>query len=273
MEPAAGITVSEFSQQAGQEQQPVQIYCIYSANPFQLVPGSVRWFKDGLPLVAASLLADRRVESFTPTGYPMLVLKQANRADAGRYDCQLANSVGTSERLPSSEACKLEVNFRPSVQLKLLKTLGVDSTPLGNEQEPTAGNGNLIEVDLEQELALPGDEFVLACNVLEAQPGKINSFHWFSRPYVGTANGQQTSEDPNQKSATGISRNPAGQLNLRPLAITEGPKFKLAPMRANFTPASYSCAAVNAIGQSDPSEPIDLQLSYTPGKSRPVRAP
>lgn len=164
MEPAGGLTVDEFEHNDGQRQsmdvivsqqngpisvaskQPaasgalVQIYCIYSANPFQLVPGSTRWFKDGQPLTPNG---DRLLESLTPTGYPTLAIKQVSRSDAGRYDCQLSNAVGTSERLPSSEATKLEVNFRPSVQLRLYKS--------------SSASSELVEVDLGLELAMPGD--------------------------------------------------------------------------------------------------------------------
>lgn len=276
MEPAAGILVNEFEpasqggealarrQQeetapglAAQSAELVQIYCIYTANPSQLLADSVRWFKDGQPLIVSTAAAGGRLqEATTPTGYPVLRISRVQRQDAGAYECQLANSVGQSERLPASESCRLDVNFRPAVQLRLLRVAK------GDEGPAVAGgltdHSGLEEVEPLQALVLARDEFVLACQVLEAQPGRIAKFHWFS-------GGTSSSGSANAAAGTAAG--------LRPMGVTEGERFKLNPLQANFTPTSFACAASNAIGQSDLSNSIDLRLSYTPGKfpAPPIR--
>jgi hypothetical protein len=248
MEPAGGLTVTEYESPAQRQRtsaaiassgagadsfqsgEQVQIYCIYTANPFQLVAGSTRWFKDGQPLP----VGDRLAESSTPNGYPMLTIKQVSRHDAGKYDCQLTNSAGTSERLAASEAARLDVHFRPSVQLRLYKATAA-ATDEADRQ---------AELDLERALVMPGDELELVCELLEANPNKMDKFHWFSGPSGGGG--------------------PAPAM--RPLAVTEGPRFRLGPLAANFTPSSFACTAINSIGQSEPSNTVELQLSHTPGK-------
>lgn len=250
MEPASGTTLAEYEPPAqrtpstvpsgarqngagtnaavatGQQADQTQIYCIYSANPLQLLPGSTRWFKDGLPL---AITGERLAESTTPNGYPVLTIKQVNRHDAGKYDCQLTNSAGTSERLAASEASRLEVHFRPGVQLRLYQA--------GGERE----------LDLEQALVMPGDELELACEVLEALPNKIDKFHWFSAGRPSGGGGAATN-------------------NLRPLANTDGQRLKLGPLAANTTFASFACAATNSVGRSELSNTVELELSHTPGE-------
>lgn len=245
----------------------LSIYCIYSANPFQLLPNSTRWFKDGQPLVQVVHVADSRptdrfLESTTATGYPVLSIKHANRRDAGRYDCQVANSVGPSERLPASESCRLEVNFRPSVQLRLYRATKAD----GHEQGRRAAGANyvypmdeLAEVNVEQELVLAGASLVLVCDILEAKPGKIKKFHWFSGPasVSASARASTASRQTGSRSASG---------GLRLVGVSELGQFRLDSIQANFTPTSFACSASNAIGPSEQSNQIDLQLSYAPGK-------
>lgn len=272
MEPAAGIVVDEFEparfkdetnvitnkRPDGENYSPtsspelVQIYCIYTANPIQLLPNSVRWFKDGQPLVADQQIPrERLAESSTPTGYPMLKIRQVRRQDAGSYDCQLANSVGTSERLPARESCRLQVNFRPSVQLRLFRFRPESE----NSETDTAD-----ELELERALVLPNDELVLHCQVLEAQPGRIIKFQWFS----ASMRSNDAPSPPQQQLRHAI---------MRPVGVTESERFKLNPLQANFTPTSFACAATNSIGQSDSSNSIDLRLSYTPGKLCPPPQP
>lgn len=264
MEPAGGISVNEHhheqkpgagggennvivaSQQQQQHQPAVSIYCIYSANPIELTANSTRWFKDGLQLALPSSSDAHLSESLTATGYPVLNINQVSRRDAGRYDCQLANSVGTSERLPSSEAARLEVNFRPSVRLRLLKPAARSATAMFHHQASTSSfqMDELTEIDPSEELILAGQTYVLVCDVLEARPSKIEKFHWL-RKSLGLGQQQQ----PNQL-----------------IGVSEASQFVLSSLAANFSPASYACAASNALGTSDNSNQLELQLSYRPGE-------
>lgn len=90
----------------------------------------------------------------------------------------------------------------------------------------------------------------MACQVLEAQPGEIVKFHWFSRPLV------QSAQNQNQMP------------KMRPIGTSEGQRFKLGPLPDGFTPSVYTCAAQNALGPSELSNSVELQLSHTPGKYR-----
>jgi len=281
MEPAAGITVSEngglsFEQTAPSERgdnvitppnfrQPtdLSIYCIYSAYPSELVVNSTRWFKDGkqLNVKRFSKLDPTNVsqqqlhhlsETTTATGYPVLTIRQVSRLDAGLYDCQVANSVGTSERLPASESCKVVVNFRPSVQIGLYKA------PLGASMRAPDSSypmEELSELDPTKDLILPGASFVLVCQVLEAQPDKIQKFHWFKR-------------QPTSAQARAELIPTMGQL----VSITETNQLVLSSLAANFTPATFTCLAFNQIGPSEQSNQVEIQLSYAPGKCQTSRA-
>lgn len=242
MEPAAGIVASESPPEAPNvifSEPAVSIYCIYSANPFQLVPNSTRWFKDGQLL---ELAESRLVESTTATGYPTLTFKQVHRRDSGRYDCQLSNSVGPSERLPGSEAARLEVNFRPSVRLRLFRAAN------SSEEGPLEELG--AELEPSQELILPGARLVLLCEVIEARPQRIHKFQWLSSggPPVEL-------------------RLASGRSQLRQLAVSEANQFRLGPLAADLAASSFACSAANSLGQSEPSNQIELQLSRLPGKS------
>lgn len=249
----------------------VSIYCIYSSNPSQLLPNSTRWFKDGQPLdgvvSSASRLNEEQnepsvfdqdetvklsssggsqhlLESFTATGYPVLTINQVNRRDAGLYDCQVSNSIGQSERLPTSESCKLEVNFRPRAQLRLFRVTAPKSEqPPGVDYQPD----ELVEVDVNQELVMPGGLFVLVCSVLEAQPNIIDKFHWFRRDLAGR-----------------VGQRLAGQQQL--MNKTESGQLSLGPLAANFIASSFACSASNSLGPGEQSDKIELQLSYAPSK-------
>lgn len=244
MEPAGGVVANEAlpsralaeilpssfeEQQASVSSSPssVSIYCIYSANPSELVSNSSRWFKDGQPLVLHD--QQRISESLTATGYPVLNINQVRRQDAGLYECQLANSVGPSERLPAGEQSRLEVNFRASVKLHLK-------------------DSERAELEPSYDLIQPGVSLDLVCEVTEAKPTRIQRFHWFARPLKPEAGGR--------RSAT----------PLQLLAVTDSNKFALAKLAANFTPTGYTCSASNALGPSEPSNQLELQLSYVPGK-------
>lgn len=281
MEPAGGISANElgvsrppFSWQSApgeggennviaaaaqsEAAQTVSIYCIYSANPSELLPNSTRWFKDGRQLLNISANGDdddtsRRAhlsESLTATGYPVLNINQVSRRDAGRYECQLANAVGTSERLPVSEAARLEVNFRPSVRLRLFKLASqttrypISAASTGSKQRFQMEE--LTEmVDPSEQLILAGQTYVLVCDVLEARPDKIEKFHWFRKSLAGP----QQPQRPHQL-----------------IGISEASQFVLSSLAANFSRASYACAAANALGPGDTSNQLELQLSYSPGK-------
>lgn len=304
--------------QLQQQQQPqaVSIYCIYSANPTELVPNSTRWFKDGQLLhlgsgislqatggaqanlapealagetdsqqdLASSIATSEHeqqqqhlTETLTPTGYPVLTIHRVSRRDAGLYECQLANSVGLSERLPASEACRLEVNFRPKVQLRLFRP----TKQLRSAATYTAADfsmADLTEIDLEQELLLTGSSLVLSCEVLESKPNKIHKFHWFKGPMVrksllnrrsfqageqfaGSGSTSSTSQTTTMNGDT-FGKQQQQQL----MGVTESGQFVLQSLAANFTPQSFSCSAFNSLGASERSQPMDIQLSYTPGK-------
>lgn len=230
---------------APQEQvKPVRIYCIFTANPIQLKPNSTSWFKDGQllgnvlrhsspgPIESADA---HLVESQTSTGYPVLNIMRPNRRDAGRYECQVSNAVGVSERLPMSETSKLEINFRPSVEMRAQRVLA----ELVPERE------TVDDFHPEQSLLLAGTQIELVCQVLEAKPTKIDKFYWFSRaaPTKGSTSKQE-----------------------KLLGVTDSNKLKLAPVGADFRPTSFACAANNSLGQSDPSNWVHLQLSRAPGK-------
>lgn len=256
MEPASGISINEQPQQQDdfnsvlqqndKQQNDIRIYCIFSANPNELVPNSTRWFKDGRQLtnviVQASsplqlqqqqqqnsnelmkrrqasdnmMLEDGQFmssssnlfESVTVSGYPVLTIRGASRKDAGLYDCQLANSVGFSERLAPSESTKIEVNFRPSVEVQIYK-FDPNNNNLQLTTTTTTINGNNIHqapisylqrnqdnsttqqqqqmtilqnlqlFDPSQEIVKSDSSFLLHCNVLEAQPNKVIRFRWF----------------------------------------------------------------------------------------------
>lgn len=239
----------------------VNIYCIYNANPTELVPNSTRWFKDGKPLAVTSLQSEqqqqqsRMFESMTPTGYPVLTIRLVNRRDAGLYDCQLSNTVGTSERLPSSEACRVEVNFKPSVKLRIFKPQ-VSLVPQMSSIDSSIPMDELIELDINKELVLPGSTFVLVCDVIEAQPRKIQKYHWFKTATSQNAGFRQT----NKFAAAGN-----GQQQL--ISVTESKQFVLNSLAANFTLSSFTCSAFNALGPSEQSNQVEVQLSYSPGKS------
>lgn len=293
MEPAAGIVTNEivdpFSQPRDEnvisssiQRQPaspgvqrpgeVSIYCIYSAFPSQLVAASAtpggdqnsttRWFKDGQPIPDSTIVpielaqpTDHLIESTTATGYPVLTIRHPNRRDAGRYDCQVSNAIGSSERLPSSESCKVEVNFRPSVQLSLFRVVDENKLRIGKNDHYKLDE--LVEVDLEKELVLPGAHFVLICTIVEAQPPKINKFHWYT----------STTTSPGRYQVAGNGVPSSKQQQQQTLGVsTDSEQFKLSAMGANFAPSSFACAASNAIGESGQSNQIDLQLSYAPGK-------
>ena len=237
MEPAAGLLVDEQPQQqrlaggeleqAG-EQKSVEIYCIYTANPSQLLENSTRWFKDGHQL---SLDRARHLESQTKTGYPMLKIAQPNRHDAGHYECQVSNELGTSQRLPAGETCKLEVHFRPSVALQV-RRLG----------------GELLEPD--GDLLVAGAALELVCTVLEARPERVDKFQWFAQP----------TRAPKADSSG------AAPTERRLIGTTEANKLSLAPLTGDFEPSSFACVAQNSLGPSEPSNWINLELSRAPGK-------
>lgn len=275
MEPASGIVVSELSSPSssvdnsgdsenhnsaakldaalGDNRNQISIYCIYTANPSELLANSTRWFKDGLPLntIDNNNNRHRYSESFTPTGYPVLTINQVNRRDAGYYDCQVANSVGLSERLSTSDACKVEVNFRPTVRMRLFRL--IDQQKRANHLSAE----DIVEADLNQELILPGNSYVFMCDIVEAQPNKIQKFYWFKRPII-----QQQQNRQQDKNNNNFLQQEQEQL----LSITELNQFVINSLNANFTSASYACSASNSLGVSDNSNRIDLQLSYSPGK-------
>lgn len=238
----------------------VNIYCIYNANPTELVPNSTRWFKDGKPLTITSPQPEqqqpRMFESMTPTGYPVLTIRQVNRRDAGLYDCQLSNTVGTSERLPLSEACRVEVNFKPSVKLRVFKPQ-ISVVPQMSSIDGSIPMDELIELDINKELVLPGSTFVLVCDIVEAQPRKIQKYHWFK---TTTASQNLGFRQTNKLAAAGN-----GQQQL--ISVTDSKQFVLNSLAANFTVSSFTCSAFNALGPSEQSNQIEVQLSYSPGKS------
>lgn len=272
----------------------VSIYCIYSSNPGQLIPNSTRWFKNGHLLdgvIAATsqqpsedelndpdtseqhIKSNHLVESFTATGYPVLTINQVTRYDAGFYDCQVRNSVGQSERLPTSDSCKLEVNFRPRVQLRLYRAIAPK-----DPQQFLAGSyalNELIEVDVSQELVMPGGHFVLLCDVLEAQPNNVDNYYWFKRGQPGSPtrlnNQQRSTPAPAPaptSTSTSISKLVASSQVEPQLLInkTDSGQLALGPLPSNYTWSSFACAASNSLGPSEQSNKIELQLSYTPGK-------
>lgn len=235
----------------------VNIYCIYSSNPSDLTPNSTRWFKDGQrlpvqssPATTSSNTNEHLTQSLTATGYPVLTIHQVKRQDAGLYDCQVSNSVGTSERLAQSEACKLEVNFRPSVQLRVYK-------PTVAKTDTDYQMDELAELDLSQELVVPGNSYVLRCLVLEAQPKKIDKYHWH----------RTTLQTASKFGAIGSGRGQdSSSLSQQLIGVTESAQFVLSSLATNFTPSSFACSAFNSLGASDQSNQLELQLSYAPGK-------
>lgn len=246
MEPASGISINEpdeSNKQQQQQQNDIRIYCIFSANPNQLVANSTRWFKDGRQLSnvlseqqqANELLRRRQAtsqeesesqlsESVTVSGYPVLTIRQASRKDAGLYDCQLANSVGFSERLATSESTRLEVNFRPTVQVQIYKfdpnnesNLQATTTVINNlsnhaishltnstlqEQATLLQSSQLF--DPSQEIVKSDSSFLLRCNVLEAQPNKVLRFRWFK---TTTTSKLDTSNHPQTTLLTNLHNN------------------------------------------------------------------
>lgn len=327
MEPAAGFTIDEApaSKWAVNEQLDdggevnnrkaaasssgeLQIYCIYSANPRELLPNSTRWFKDGRqltnvlqlgagvelkarrhsptntnnnpvrehnplaqdsPLVELPFAQHRLSESTTANGYPVLTIRQPGRQDAGNYDCQLANSVGLSERLAPSEACRLEVNFRPSVQVRIFSAPPLTESPSRNAHSANLSLGELAELDLEREIIRPDSSYVLVCDLVEAEPRKIRRFHWWRQksavaqaepaptirghtpPQHGDQDSQQLEQPPHQQ---------------QPFSTGDSSQLLVGPLGANFTPTAFACAATNALGRGEPSRSLRLQLSYLPGK-------
>ena len=239
MEPASGIVTNEWQQSVADNQQPeVQIYCIYMANPFHLAEAanSTRWLKDGRLLGTSD---ERLTAAVTPTtGYPTLTIKRPNRGDAGNYQCQLTNSIGTSELLPPAESCRVQVNFRPSVRLRAMREVEEDDEGAAGRKEQSLNEEEELS---EEELVLAGDSFELSCQVLEAQPNKVGKYYWFAAAGKG------------------------GERRL--VGVSERPQFRLAKLAANFTATSFWCAAENSLGQSDLSNQVDIQLSYVPGKS------
>lgn len=306
MEPATGLTTNESSATALTTNQPAEadaghselrVYCIFSANPNDLVPNSTRWFKDGQQLTSVVSMANARrrqdepfdesaepdapssphlSESLTATGYPVLTIRHATRRDSGLYDCQVANSVGTSERLPASESCRVDVNFRPSVKLRLFK-------PTKSAGEAASySTDELVELDLRQEIVRPGERYVLQCEVTEAQPAKIKRFQWWqsrergvqsrsapTNPIDRTAQLSRRREWASGQSAqaASVASQPSAQQEEQLLMGTsESGQLVLGSLAANFSATSYFCAASNSLGASEPSNRVRLQLSYTPGK-------
>lgn len=289
----SGESDAQLDESSGQ----VSIYCIYSSNPSQLIPNSTRWFKDGLLLDGLASSAstpnptsnedqndssvfdqeerfptNKRphfVESFTATGYPVLTINQVNRRDAGLYDCQVSNLIGQSERLPASEACKLEVNFRPRVKLRLFRV-----TSFKSERSTTDYPlDELAEMNVDQELVLPGSHFVFVCEVLEAQPNNIDKFYWFRKDHVGKLT-HKSSQHRQFQVATNGGRVGSSLANLQVPAgeqqqlinKTESGQLSLGPLTENFTASSFACSASNSLGPSEQSNRLDIQLSYAPGK-------
>lgn len=276
MEPATGITINELDSngvklsdadnvihsKSSSSSDELNIYCIYSAYPTDLLANSTRWFKDGQQLVDVDRRdkSGRFQESITPTGYPVLTIRQVNRMDAGSYDCQLSNAVGSSERVPFAEAAKVEVNFRPSVRARMLRA--TSQLARSGEYAPN----ELVNFDTSQELILPGSSFVLSCDVVEAKPSKIDKFVWYRRDLLNNNNNNSRRRSTGSKSTPKAVPVKVAADEPSVIHISESGQFVLNSMTANFTPSSFTCSAFNSLGSSAQSNQIDIQLSYTPGK-------
>lgn len=308
MEPATGLTTSETTSKPADSKESssssnseLRIYCIFSANPNEIQPNSTRWFKDGIqlsnvihlatPTQAASIRHQNGVtethidskpesaddphlsESITATGYPVLTIREPTRRDAGLYDCQVSNSIGSSERIPASESCRVEINFKPSVRLRIFRP----NSSASKSATSSAGfpMDQLSEVDLSQEIVTPGSIYVLLCDVLEAQPRKIKKYQWWQSSSSSSSTSiSSSSRRSTDKPKAWESRQQTAVKQAEPqkeepqfsLGSSESGQLVLAPLAANFTPTSYSCSAFNSLGSSEPSERIQLELSYTPGE-------
>lgn len=265
MEPAGGIVINEHrlppqqsrvrattapdsaDNELSHDKLPVEstqsdatIYCIFNANPQpNFISQPARWFKDGKELRAGG----RFVTSATPTPphYPTLTVKNVTRRDAGTYDCQVANSVGVSERLASRDACSLAVNFAPSVKLRPYRLAGGHAFTQLDEAElkPLAA--------LDDELVRVGDSWlVLGCEVTEAKPALIDKFSWFST---------QLLRNTGSSSASGSRWTQVGETRTRywqPPAVTSS--------------VAYTCRAHNELGAGERSGELQMTISKLPGK-------
>lgn len=292
MEPVNGIAATE---SLTTSMDSISVYCIYSANPSTLLAGAngTRWFKDGhlldiptlttLPtvmqqqqqqqpqaLTSASAANGRLVESRTPTGYPVLTINRPNRRDSGHYECQVSNQVGQSERLPLSDQCRVEITHRPKVGLRVfrLSTGAPDSNDRASAEQDSWAldeSSQLAEVNLDADLVLTGARFVLQCDVLEANPSKILKFHWYS------ISSTRTRPMANKKSISASRPDSIGEQHQTTTSMTthnvsEANRFVIGPIGSDFKPTKFSCAATNAMGQSDRSDPIGVRLSHAPGE-------
>lgn len=256
MEPAGGVAAVESSSSTAAAPDQINIYCIYSANPMQLAneppQNATRWFKDGklLEVGASRGPSERLIESRTPTGYPTLTIARPTRRDAGAYECQVSNAIGSSERLPASEQLRVEVAHKPSARVRVRRLreeeAEADAAEAGAAAEgaaPPSGRARKLAdwFDLDSDLVFAGARFELHCEVLEANPKKIIKFHWYSKE----VNSQSSQWAHN---------------------VTDSDRLELAPLGSDFSARKLACAATNALGQGERSDSIELALSHAPGE-------
>lgn len=190
--------------------------------------------------------ASKYSATLTTRGFPSLTIRSVDKSDAANYDCQLANELGFSERLPVGESCKLSVKYTPLVELHVLQSsvgslIGQSSARL----HALESSGELIRVDLESKLVRANDAFVLACELLDAMPRELLKVQWLRR--------RQASDDWQ-------------------LLATSNAKFLALPaLEANATGALFACVGLNELGAGRQSNEALLALSKAPGKFPSLR--
>lgn len=343
MEPSTGVRINETGSEIwppesleAASQSVVQIYCVYQANPSELLQNndSIRWFKNDQPLLldhtpeltttnnnglslSRQYTESKYVQLTTANGYPMLIIKRPNRQDSGLYDCQVENQIGRSQRLDSRQSCQVQIQFRPVVRMRLFKLMGANNGAISGNQQQLAmnyehqiaatingdnsngnnnnNNHNINEIDLSVDIVHEGDNLLLVCDTLEAEPKQINRYYWYKWQWqqqrhqsksdnwsfleatttTTTDQLEQLDNKPEMAPTTTTTTRPngshtSGVVLVRTLMEETNTRWYLMANMSRSNNANYSCAAANLLGPgaTNLGEPSTLAVvvSHKPGK-------
>ncbi|XP_015793574.1 hemicentin-2 isoform X3 [Tetranychus urticae] len=149
MEPENGLKLQE-------NQESINIYCTYNANPVELKRNETRWFKDSQEIDIEGS-EGRYLSIFS--GYPILSIINVTRDHSATYYCSIANEIGSSK---AKQGVHLNIIYRPTVTFRIF---------------PDVRSGIMIK---------EGDDIQLLCDVEDGNPSNVSKVRWIRTTSEGS---------------------------------------------------------------------------------------